>query len=569
MKMKNFIYLIFLLLFLTGTMSCDQNDILEEKPKDFLSPENSFVDKSGFESGLADIYRKIRQYFYANTDSFENFDMLGIDVDFAAESWSPEFVSYFNWNTLNADNGFAEKWWARLYALVFRTNVIIDRAEGANVKWKSEEEKNAIVAEARFLRAWAYHFLGNMWGGVPLVVHETTSAKFDYTRATQEDVYKQCKEDLEFAVKYLPTVDKQKGGKAPRAAAYHLLSEVDICLKDYDGAIAAASSVINDPNFYLMTERFGTFKNFKFQGYDYRGPAEPWGDVYFDLFQEGNMNWLEGNHEAIWNMEMDFSTLGGGNNKDGGYFVLERWWNPWPWHLVDKDGVANMLKDTCSGAGTNVLIPTEYAMNQIWQYKNDWNKDIRNSQYNIQREYYWVNPASKYYGQVITQDAMGDPSVYYRSISAAYKKAVSTLHHGMFKYDGQNYDGGGIFKDWYMMRLPETYLLRAEAYFRKSDPGKAADDINVIRNRAHATPVVAGDVNLDLILDERARELYMEEFRLSTLMRVEKLPEYVMKYNNVAIRDGWVLDAHLNKLPVPNSEIEANTKAVLEQNPGY
>ncbi len=569
MKMKNLIYIILFFFFLTGITSCDQNSILEEHPKDFLSPGNSFVDKSGFESGLADIYRKIRQYFYAQTDSYQNFDMLGIDIDFAAESWSPEFVSYFNWNTMNADNDFVEKWWARFYALVYRTNVIIDRADGGDVKWNSDEEKNAIVGEAKFLRAWCYHFLGNMWGGVPLVIHETTSPKFDYTRSTQEEVYKQCKEDLEFATKWMIAIDKQKGGRASRAAAFQLLSEVNICLKDYDGAITAATQVINDPNFYLMKERFGTLKDFKFQGYDYRGPAEPWGDVYWDLFQEGNMNWLEGNHEAIWNMEMNFSVLGGGNNKDGGYFVLERWWNPWPWHLVDKNGVTNFLKDTCCGAGTNVLIPTEYAMNQIWQYKNDWAKDIRNSQYNIQRTFYWVNPASKYYGQVITKENMGDPSVYYRTISAAYKKAASAVHHGMFKYDGQNYDGGGIFKDWYIMRLPEIYFLRAEAYFRKNDLTHAAADINVVRNRAQATPVSPSDVNIDLILDERARELYMEEFRLSTLMRLGKLSEYVMKYNNVAIRDHWVLDDHLNKLPIPSSEIEANTKAKLEQNPGY
>jgi len=569
MKMKNFTYIIIYLFIIIGTMSCDQDAILEEKAKDFLSPENSFVDKSGFESGLADIYRKIRQYFYANTDSYENFDMQGIDVDFAAESWSPEFVPYFNWNTINADSDFADKWWSRLYALIYRANVIIDRAGASGVTWSSDEEKNAIIGEAKFLRAWCYHFLGNMWGGVPLVLNETTSAKFDYTRATQEEVYKQCKEDLDFATKWMITVDKQKGGRPPRAAAYQLLTEVDICLKDYDGAVQAASQVINDPNFYLMTQRFGTNKNFKFQGYDYQGPAEPWGDVYWDLFQEGNMNWLEGNHEAIWNMEMDFNILGGGNNKDGGYFVLERWWNPWPWHLVDKDGVPNQLKDTCCGAGTNVLIPTEYAGNQIWQYKDDWNKDIRNSQYNIQRVYYWVNHASKYYGQVITKESMGDPSVYYRSISPAFKKAASAVHHGMFKFDGQNYDGGGIYKDWYIMRLPEVYLLRAEAYLGKNDMLHAAADINAVRNRAQATPVIPGDVNIDLILDERARELYMEEFRLSTLMRLGKLAEYVMKYNNVAIRDGWKLDNHVNKLPIPNYDIEANTKAKLEQNPGY
>ena len=119
------------------------------------------------------------------------------------------------------------------------------------------------------------------------------------------------------------------------------------------------------------------------------------------------------------------------------------------------------------------------------------------------------------------------------------------------------------------MRLSETYLLRAEAYFRKGESENAAADINIVRNRAQATPVSAGDVGLDLILDERARELYMEDFRLSTLMRMEKLPEYLMKYNPAVIKNGYSLGNHLNKLPVPRSEIEANKEAVLEQNPGY
>src|SRR3546814_18074008 len=77
----------------------------------------------------------------------------------------------------------------------------------------------------------------------------------------------------------------------------------------------------------------------------------------------------------------------------------------------------------------------------------------------------------------------------------------------------------------------------AEAYFRMGEAQKAADDINALRNRAHATPVSAGDVGLDLILDERARELHMEDFRISTLLRMEKLSEYLMKYNPVVIQN--------------------------------
>ena len=91
----------------------------------------------------------------------------------------------------------------------------------------------------------------------------------------------------------------------------------------------------------------------------------------------------------------------------------------------------------------------------------------------------------------------------------------------------------------------------------------------MVRGRAKATPVVAGDVNIELILDERARELCMEDFRINTLMRTNKLVEHLHKYNPQVKQQGYVLDDHLNKLPIPSSEIEANKEGGLIQNAGY
>ena len=103
----------------------------------------------------------------------------------------------------------------------------------------------------------------------------------------------------------------------------------------------------------------------------------------------------------------------------------------------------------------------------------------------------------------------------------------------------------------------------------KGDNANAAKSINFVRDRVKATPVVAADINLDLILDERARELYMEENRLNTLMRMGKLVEYLKKYNPRVVQEKYELKDHLNRFPIPNSEIEANKEVVLDQNPGY
>ncbi len=567
--------IIYLFIILTGfiTFSCDES--LTEVPKDFASPENTFTNKAGFEAALANIYLSVRtQMYVGDGDVWTSFDLLGPDVDLGTlKTNNTSYDDGFNWNTLNKDSGFARKWWTRFYNWIFQANTIIDRADNAAAKWTSDDEKNAIVGEAKFIRAFAYHFLVNMYGGVPLVVHETTGPKFDYVRATADEIYQQCKSDLEFAVQYMPTVDKLKGGRAPREAAYHLLSEVKICMKDYQGAIDAATAVINSPNMALMTSRFGAWKNFTFNGYTYRGAKKPWGDVYFDLFQDGNFNWKEGNKECIWNIQQDLKILGGGNdvNTAGGLFGMERWWGPGAWQQKDIKGTANFLKDTLSGRPVGRIIVSGYADSLIWKFKGDWNRDIRNSEYNIHREFYWTNPASSFYGQKMTAANMGVANMSETAVSPHYIKFVSAVHYHQFQdaTSKEWHDNGRTYKDWYIMRLAETYLLRAEAYLLKGEAENAVKDVNVIRNRAQATPVTSGDMSIDLILDERARELYGEEFRVNTLMRMGKLKEYLMKYNDCVKAKAYELPDYINKMPIPRSEIEANKEAILEQNPGY
>ena len=563
---------LFIGLVLAGSMtSC--YDLLTEVPKDFLTPENSYTDRKGFEAALANIYLSIRNDFYANSDQWQNFDLMGVDVDLNNPRTSNDvYTEYFYWNTLNADNGIAKKWWQRLYGYIYSCNVIIDRAESSLVKWNTEEEKNAIVGEAKFLRAFAYRFLGNMWGKAPIVLEETTSPQFNYQSATQEEIYKQCKEDLLFAVQWMPEIDNQKGGRASNVAARHLLSEILICLKDYNGAVEQATAVINNPSMSLMTERFGKLKDFTFEGYDYQGEKEPWGDVYWDLFRENNFNRIDGNKECIWNVQFDVELQGGGNTGvSGGNFGLERWFGAAWWSQKDLDGTPNWLKDILGGRPVGDVSPTKYAAEQIWQYKDSWNKDIRNSKYNMKREYYWTNPNGRFYGQLMTEETLGDKATSFQVTDPTYMKIIAAQHHGQFKdaTSGETHDNGRIYKDWYIMRLAETYLLRAEANLLAGKADAAAADINAVRNRANATPVTASDVNIDLILDERARELYLEDFRLNTLMRMNKLVEYLMKYNPKVIQAGYKLDDHLNKLPVPNSEIEANKEGGLVQNDGY
>jgi hypothetical protein len=571
--MKNIRY-IFLILFLAvWSSSCDHDELMTEVPKDFLSPENSFTNKAGFEAAAVDLARRVREKFVAPGDGNDKYPMQGVDVD-VATYWENENLTkdFYSWNTINSDNGISSNYWGFFYNLIFHANVIINRADDEVVEWGSDAEKNAMVGEARFYRGWAYHFLANMWGGVPIWLEETSAPKFDFVRASRDEVYQQCKSDLEFASQWMLTEDQTKGGRPPQAAAYHTLAEVNISLGDYQGAIDATSAVINNPVYTLMTERYGRYTDFTFTGWDYAGEQEPWGDVYWDLFRDGNYNRSEGNTECIWNGQMDYDLEGGGrigtsNAEHGGMQNFERWWCSAPWLAKDINGTQDHLRDTLMGRSVWGAMISDYAAYQIWEYKDDFDRDIRNSKYNMQREFYWLNPASDYVGQLMTPENVQVGRQH--CIIPSPVKFTTAVHYGVKQQDGQWHDNGRTFKDWYLMRLPETYLLRAEAYQRKGDNANAAADINVVRNRAQATPVTVGDVDIDLILDERARELFGEEFRLNTLMRMGKLVEYLTKYNSNVLTKGYSLQPHLNLLPIPRSEIEANKEAELIQNPGY
>src|SRR5690606_14137458 len=94
--------------------------------------------------------------------------------------------------------------------------------------------------------------------------------------------------------------------------------------------------------------------------------------------------------------------------------------------------------------------------------------------------------------------------------------------------------------DFYIYRLAETYLLRAEAHYWNGALDAAASDINRVRNRTQSALISAGDVTIDYIFDERARELYTEEPRHSEMVRVS----YIFASLN---REGYSLESFSEK----------------------
>lgn len=520
-----------------------QDDFLDEEPLDFLNSDLVLTNKEGFESAVVGLHESVR-YLYFREDGAKMQSMFfGTDIATTGDRSLPDFHNYQTWLTPTL---WAVDWywnWAYIY-LIPRTNTIITYAERPEMSWASEEEKNAIVAEARFFRAYAYNFLANLYGGVPIVDELLTKPKTDFVRATRQEVYDFARQDLEFASQWLP-VTAETEGRITKAAADHLLTEVYINLEQYEQAVQSATRVIDGGEHQLMTVRFGNHT------------GEP-GDVISDLHAQDNQNRSQGNTETIWAIQFEPRSTPGGT-VGSGQWTANTWlraWGPKWWEIPDPGGDPGMqLVADSLGRGVAWVRPTDYFFYKIWQ---DDPSDMRNSRYNIRRDYYYNNPESEYFGQKV------DPSQISVDTMVQYYPTLVKIEGEAELTEGATY--GRSFKDTYIMRLAETYLLRAEAHLLDGNAQAAADDINVVRARAQAEPVTAAEADLDYILDERARELVIEENRRLTLNRMGKLLERTREYNPQA---GSSIQEHHALFPIPQTSIDANIDAPLEQNSGY
>ncbi len=553
-------------------VSCNETEFLKEEPLDFYTPDNSLETSSQFQAGINYLHNRVRNIAYGgiNLDAFFS---LRYATDFCvnATDYIPPVKLNDYKNTMVPTFAVPRIIWESVYQIISNANVIIDRSEISGKL--SEADKKKFRAEALFFRAWGYNMLANLYGGVPLILEEIKVPRRDYVRATREQVYAQCKADLTEAIASLQNVDQTKEGAVNKQAAQHVLSEVLISLKSYDEAVQMATQVINYAGVGLMKERFGSHAN------------EP-GDVYRDLFELGNQNRSSGNREGLYVIQskyLDPSAL-----RDFQQWAIA----PSMKSLTIKSSVDGKsvpaileLNDKWSGRGVGWMRPTTFFFYTLWSGGKN---DIRNSEHNIIHDFQidGVPQSSPDYGKWYVKDgykakvtAFGDtirswfPIIQKNSISAGdYPDAYlqkdasgnvrkSPLGGNLLQNASQN-----VFHDFYLIRLAETYLLRAEANILKGDKASAAIDINIIRERANTFPITASELDIDFLLDERLRELYSEEFRMVTLTRMGKLYDRNKKYNE---KSGISIEQYHNLWPIPFTEINRNVFAELTQNPGY
>jgi hypothetical protein len=133
--------------------------------------------------------------------------------------------------------------------------------------------------------------------------------------------------------------------------------------------------------------------------------------------------------------------------------------------------------------------------------------------------------------------------------------------------------------DFPVFRLPEMYLIYAEAFLRNgagADAATALEYLNKIRYRAYgdsygtnnAGLLTSSDLTLETVLDERGRELYWEGHRRTDLIRYNLLTTgtYLWPWKG-GVASGTAVDPKYNIYPIPATVRTANPN--LEQNTGY
>ncbi len=602
--MKAYKYLLAGLVASSALVSCDQSDgdFLTEQPHTIYTVETAFEKSSQVDAAIARAYIAFNYMFgwhnlYVDGAAASNvmggFGSDIIDNGIGGQAYAPGFFSHFQ--TLNSNTNDFNVLWNELYQLAADCNLAMYGAE--LVSWEDENQKAYAIAQARFMRGWAYLRLGECFGGVPIVEEYSDELRFNYERSTRQQTYNFAIADLEAAAAALPEYP-EADGRVGQGVAYHFLAEaylaqgVEISDKAYyQKAIDAAKKVI--AMHPIMTQRFGVRANPSDNGStgflnvpNYKAD----GNVYYDLFQMGNYNRSAGNTEALMTIQSptydQYANNGGTRINYGitvGCVYRDLVWNAaetepgssGPWHdnpNIDTDTYYGG-NGGCYLGGTSwgLAGSTDYADEVVWAGAFD--DDLRNSQI-VRCSPIVLDNKSKHYGEICQKEWLMEPA---RLMRMSCKITMQDgwgwdSHHDFF---GQTfaYQYG---RQLYVARSAETYLLLAEAYLRNGDVQSATAAVNTVRQRSQASHMYSS-VTIRDILDERARELVWEEHRWPTLLRLGsstgtnddmkyQLANYTMYVNDCGLdcpAPEW------NLFPIPLTVINLNSEVQLEQNPGW
>lgn len=616
--------------------SCTR-EFLEPDPLSFYEPNTTFTTEAGIQATIAMADKALRgfwiHYDYANNSVpigteyvFSDMAKYGkTDASTTAADYANTIVPTGSFNTATNDGIYLGYYWDEGYNGIKYANTVLTYID--NVTGLSEENKNKYKGQAYFHRAYRYLNLVYQFGDIPLVTKILQVPKQNYRSTKKEAIIQMITADMEKAVQWVPD---QAGlaylGLVNKGACRQLLIKCYMASGRFAEAEEQANQLINGSGYSLVQNSFGSF--------DQGGKPQTWNitrNVIWDLHRPENKV-LGANTEAI--MVMPNS----GAQSFLGFASMRIFGPNWASANIKTptDGKTAALRYASNNANYNPIYDYQraygrgiatisasyYSQETMWKVNGvEDNQDLRHNS----TVGNWVNMEDFKYSDRTSADYGTNFRMYN---SAGTLLARDTIRdwfdfplYKIYLHDvaaeanpaSNDFQGAttGSTAHWYLYRLAETYLLRAEARFYQGNIAGATDDVNTIRRRAGASQLY-GTVTIGDICAERGRELYLEEWRNAELKRIshclalsgkpdewgntydintwdkqsgrgetggsywyQRIVHYTLynKYpSGIVVPNGtkyYTMDKRNNYWPIPNSAITANTKGKLSQNYGY
>ncbi|WP_373058015.1 RagB/SusD family nutrient uptake outer membrane protein [Zunongwangia sp. H14] len=599
-----------LLLIALVTISCEK-DFLQEEPYTSFTPEY-FRTQVGLEDAVNAIYAGLRYDFGPNgalaittvgTDEWTYGDQpaTGQDGD----------VLRLGTYTLDANNGAILTPWNRNYSNINLANAVLEFAPDVNMP---EDTRTRIMAEAHFLRAQYYILLVQQFGAVPVNLgagdlEYNNSPTNEFYRLPMDEVlakdYEAMINDLIYASENLPDQRPENAFRLSKAAAFLLLSKVYLYRGyssvsqpgDFENSLAAAEQLVNNSGTYGtgLLQDFGMVHQ---QGNDYNreilfsverlplnNAANEVGNPGSDFSNKVNIanNMFNANYTATIPSTYPNSNLAGEQLIDSRplqYGRPLRRYAPLPY--VYEVAFADKVNDSRYNNSFRTVWYASTVNEQGTDAYNTYVNRIAELGLEIGDTAIYLAPTDAEAERLkpIKNYWVLGPSDYYTNQNPAIQ-----LYPNLKKYDDTQ---RAAFNDvsgrpFIVSKFSEAYLLAAEAAFQLGQLNKAADYLNVIRERAAYRPelsseevedrrdemtISASDVTMDFILNERTRELVGESMRWPDLAMRGMLLERVREYNPDAAPN---IEPYHRLRPIPQSQLNSisDPNGDEYQNPGY
>lgn len=393
-------------------------------------------------------------------------------------------------------------------------------------------------AEVRFIRAYAYYTVMDLYGNATFTETVSTTPGQYYTRA---QFFSYIEKELLEASANMKEAGKNTYGRVDKVAAWLLLSRIYLNAEVYCGeakyaqARDYADKVINNGHYHLNTtgatnpttgEKFNAYQMLFLADNDQNGAQY---ENIFPVLQHAiNTKSYGGVHFLVlasYNGDMDMTCPSGTTNSWGKCMALKG-------KLVKIFLGNNEGADICYVDNMTALAEDDRAL----FLSNGYSRDIEN----------------------MDNQSQGYSCVKFRNVRSD-GKAVSI-------------NDAFVDIDMPLMRIAEAYLTYAEADVRVNDgvmTDDAIDKINILRDRARAPHAQKVSFALNDIRDEWAKEFWFEGRRRTDLVRFHSFggqTEYKWDFMH-GVQKGEKFDADRNIFGLPSADLANNPN--LKQNPGY